>query len=91
MTKNELISKVAKDAQITKAAAEKAVASITQNITKTLAKGDRVYLRGFGTFAVVRRKARTGRNPRTGQTIHIPAHKAVSFRPHGPRPRPPEP
>ena len=75
MTKAELISKVAKEANITKAAAAQAVDAITETITKDLKKGGRITLTGFGTFSVANRKARTGRNPQTGQEIRIPASK----------------
>jgi len=79
MTKAELIEKVAKDASLTKADAGRAVDSGIAAIVKALKKSDKVTLVGFGTFSVSKRKARTGRNPRTGQTIKIPAHKAPKF------------
>jgi len=79
MTKADLIEAVAKDANITKAAAGKAVDSITDTITKDLKKGGRITLMGFGTFSIASRKARTGRNPRTGQEIRIPASKTPKF------------
>jgi DNA-binding protein HU-beta len=81
MTKEQLIASVAKEAKITKVAAAKAIDSITDNITKELKKGGRIALTGFGTFTVARRKARTGRNPRTGQTIKIAATKTAKFKP----------
>jgi len=81
MTKEDLISRVAKEAKITKAAAGKAVDCVTGTITKELKKGDGISLTGFGTFTVAKRKARTGRNPRTGQEIRIPARKTAKFRP----------
>ena len=79
MTKAELISKVAKEASITKAAAAQAVDAITETIAKDLKKGGRISLPGFGTFSVANRKARTGRNPQTGQQIQIPASKTAKF------------
>ena len=79
MTKAELISKVANEAKITKAAAAQAVDAITETITKDLKKGGRISLPGFGTFSVSNRKARTGRNPQTGQEIRIPASKTPKF------------
>ena len=79
MTKAELISKVANEAKITKAAAAQAVDAITETITKDLKKGGRISLPGFGTFSVANRKARTGRNPQTGQEIRIPASKTPKF------------
>jgi DNA-binding protein HU-beta len=81
MTKAELIASIAKDAKITKAAAEKALNSFTSNVTKALKKGDKLTLTGFGTFMVARRKARSGRNPRTGKEIKIPATKVAKFKP----------
>ncbi|NIS59731.1 MAG: DNA-binding protein [Proteobacteria bacterium] len=81
MTKEQLIAAVAKEAKITKVAAAKAVDSVTTGITKELKRGGRISLTGFGTFSVAKRKARTGRNPRTGQTIKIPATKTAKFKP----------
>ncbi len=80
MTKEQLISAVAKEAKITKVAAARAVDSVTNSITRELRKGGRISLTGFGTFSVAKRKARTGRNPRTGQTIKIPATKTAKFK-----------
>lgn len=81
MTKAELIAKVAIEAKITKVAAAKAIDCVTDSITKELKKGGRVTLFRFGTFSVGNRKARTGRNPRTGQKIRIPAGKTARFKP----------
>ena len=81
MTKAELIASIAKDDKITKAAAEKALNSFTGNVTKALKKGDKLTLTGFGTFMVAKRKARSGRNPRTGKEIKIPATKVAKFKP----------
>lgn len=81
MTKVDLISKVAKEAKITKVAAGKAIDYVTDSITKELKRGGRITLTGFGTFSVGKRKARTGRNPRTGQEIKIPAVKTPKFKP----------
>jgi DNA-binding protein HU-beta len=81
MTKEELIAAVAREAKITKVAAAKAIDSITDNISKELKKGGRISLTGFGTFSVAKRKARTGRNPRSGETIKIPATKTAKFKP----------
>lgn len=80
MTKAELIEKVAKDASLTKADSGKAIDATIDALVKAMKKGDKVTLVGFGTFSVGKRKARTGRNPRTGQTIKIPAHKAPKFK-----------
>jgi DNA-binding protein HU-beta len=81
MTKAELVEKMAKDAGITKTAAGQALASFTEGVTKALKKKDgKVTLVGFGTFSKVRRKARKGRNPQTGDTIKIKARNAVKFK-----------
>ncbi len=80
MTKADLIDKISKDAEISKAAAGMAVDSLIGGISKALSKGDQVTLVGFGTFAVSKRKARKGRNPQTGATINIPAMKVPRFR-----------
>jgi len=79
MTKADLIEKIAKEAKVTKAAADKAIDSFVDGVTKALKKGDRVALIGFGTFSVSHRKARKGRNPQTGKEIKIPARKAPKF------------
>ncbi len=79
MTKAELVEKIAKDAQITKAEAETAFNSFLDGVTGALKAGDKVTFVGFGSFGVTERKARIGRNPQTGAEIKIPAKKAVSF------------
>ncbi|MBI4838070.1 MAG: HU family DNA-binding protein [Nitrospirae bacterium] len=79
MTKAELIEAVAEGAKISKTAAAKAIDSMINGIKKTLKKGDKVTLVGFGTFSAVKRKARKGRNPRTGEEIKIPAAKVPKF------------
>ena len=81
MTKAELISKVAKEAKISKAAAAQAIDCATATITKELKRGGRITLPGFGTFSVAKRKARAGRNPRTGKELRIPATKTAKFKP----------
>lgn len=80
MNKNDLISSVASDSGLSKADATKAVDAVFDNITKALKRGDDVRLVGFGTFNVMQRKASTGRNPRTGATIQIPASKQPKFK-----------
>ena len=80
MNKAELVDKVASDADISKSAAGKAVNSVFANITKNMAKGKDVAVIGFGTFKVSKRKARTGRNPQTGETISIAACRVPSFK-----------
>jgi len=80
MTKEALLEQMAEDAGISKSAALKALNSFTTNVTLALKKKDgKVTLVGFGTFAKVRRKARTGRNPQTGEVIKIKAKNVVKF------------
>lgn len=81
MTKAELVEAVAKSANLTKAAADKAVGAFIGAVSGALKKGDRVTLVGFGTFEVSSRKARIGRNPQTGKEIKIAAAKVPKFRP----------
>ncbi|ABB31840.1 HU family DNA-binding protein [Geobacter hydrogenophilus] len=81
MTKAELVDAVAKSAELTKAAADKAVNGVIEAVTAALKKGDKVTLVGFGSFEVATRKARTGRNPQTGKEIKIAAAKVPKFRP----------
>lgn len=80
MTKAELIDKMANDADISKAAAQKAMDSFMDGIKKALKKGNKVTLVGFGTFSVAKRAARKGRNPQTGETIKIKASKSPKFK-----------
>ncbi len=80
MTKAELIAKVAADAGIEKKSAEKAVAAALDAVTTALKKGEKVSLIGFGTFEVRERAARTSRNPSTGASIKIAAHKVPAFK-----------
>jgi DNA-binding protein HU-beta len=80
MTKTELISVIAGAAGITKTAATKALDAYVGAVTKELKKSGRLGLVGFGTFSVVKRKAREGRNPQTGKAIKIPAKKVVKFK-----------
>jgi DNA-binding protein HU-beta len=79
MTKAELIEKMAGDADISKASAGKALDAMVDAVVKSVKKGNKVTLVGFGTFSATKRKARTGRNPRTGETIKIKASKAPKF------------
>ena len=79
MTKSELISKTAEKAGITKTAAERAVNAAIEAVVEALSKGERVAIPGLGVFNVKQRKARKGRNPRTGKEITIPARKVVAF------------
>ncbi|HEX7534323.1 MAG: HU family DNA-binding protein [Syntrophales bacterium] len=80
MTKTELISVIAGAAGITKTAATKALDAYVGAVTKELKKSGKLGLVGFGTFSVVKRKAREGRNPQTGKAIKIPAKKVVKFK-----------
>ena len=79
MTKAELIDKISTGAKLSKADAAKALDSTLNSIKGALKKGQRVALVGFGTFSVVKRKARKGRNPQTGAVISIPARKTPKF------------
>lgn len=81
MNKAELIAAIAEEAGISKAQANTAIDSFTSTIQKTLKKGDKVTLVGFGTFSVTKRKARKGRNPKTGEAIKIKAKKVARFKP----------
>lgn len=82
MTKAELVEAMAKDAGITKTAANAALNSFTASVTAALKKkNSKVTLVGFGTFSKVRRKARKGRNPQTGDVIKIKASNTVKFKP----------
>ena len=80
MKKAELIDVVAAKAGLTKKDADKAIGAVVEAITEALAKGDKVQLVGFGTFDVRERSARTGLNPRTKETIEIPASKQPAFK-----------
>ena len=79
MNKAELIERVARDSRLTKAGATRAIDALLDNVTKALKKGEKVTLVGFGTFGVSRRKARAGRDPRTGAPIKIAARRALKF------------
>lgn len=81
MTKAELVAAIAAKAGITKKSAEKALNAMTDTIQDTLHKGERVALVGFGTFTVAQRAERLGRNPRSGETVKIPARKVPVFHP----------
>ncbi|HNS86366.1 MAG TPA: HU family DNA-binding protein [Parvularculaceae bacterium] len=79
MNKNEFIDRVADLSNMSKADATRAVDAVFDAITSALKKGDDVRLVGFGTFSAAKRKAREGRNPRTGETIQIPASTQPKF------------
>ncbi len=80
MNKAELIDVVAAKADLSKADATKAVDAVVQGITEALGRGDQVALVGFGTFSVKHRAARSGRNPRTGETMEIAASSQPAFK-----------
>ena len=79
MTKTDLVTRIAKDASLTKGQAEKALQAMLASVEEALRQGERVTLVGFGTFAVRARAARSGRNPRTGQPLVVPARKTPTF------------
>ncbi|MBP6241768.1 MAG: HU family DNA-binding protein [Hydromonas sp.] len=81
MNKSELVDFIAGEAEISKAAAGRALDAVTTAVKKTLKKGGTVTLVGFGTFSVGKRAARIGRNPQTGAEIKIKAAKVPKFRP----------
>jgi DNA-binding protein HU-beta len=81
MNKTDLIEHIAKQADISKAAATRALEATLGAIKTTLKKGNSVSIVGFGTFAVGKRAARAGRNPRTGEAIKIKAARVPKFRP----------
>ncbi len=80
MTKAELVAKIASEARITKSQADKAVAGFVSTVSAALSGGDKITLVGFGTFSVVAKSQREGRNPGTGEKIKIPASKVVKFK-----------
>jgi len=81
MNKGELIEAVAMDVSVSKTVAGKVLDSTIDAMMGALGKGDRITLVGFGTFSVSTRQARSGRNPKTGEPIKIPASKTVKFKP----------
>ena len=80
MNKTELVAAIAEQAEISKKDAEKALKAFTDVVAEELKKGEKIQLVGFGTFEVKERAARTGKNPRTGEAIEIPASKVPSFK-----------
>jgi DNA-binding protein HU-beta len=81
MTKAELVDAIAKSSKLTKADSEKALNAAVESVVAALKQGDSVRLVGFGTFEVVKRAARKGRNPQTGKEIQIKASKSPKFKP----------
>ena len=81
MTKAELIESVASKVDLPRATAERAVNTMFDEMVAALKQGDKVNISGFGTFSVSTRKARTGRNPKTGESIEIAASREAKFKP----------
>ncbi len=80
MNKAELVDIVARDAETTKKDAELVINKMMETIIKQVATGEKVTLVGFGTFEARHRKARTGRNPKTNEPLHIPAKRVAGFK-----------
>ena len=80
MNKAEFVAAIAEEAGLTKKDADAAVKAFTEVVTEELKKGEKIQLTGFGTFEVSERAARSGRNPRTGETMKIKASKAPKFK-----------
>jgi len=81
MTKADLIESVASKVDLPRATAERAVNTLFEDMVEALRQGDKVNISGFGTFSVSSRKARVGRNPKTGESIEIAASRAAKFKP----------
>lgn len=81
MNKGDLIGKVAENANLTKAQATEAVNCVLDSVRDSLKDGDKAAILGFGTFSVTHKPARTGRNPRTGESMQIKAKNVVKFKP----------
>ena len=81
MTKKEIVLKIAEETKIKQVDVKKIVQKTLDEIVAALAKGERVELRNFGIFKVKARRGRTGRNPRTGQTVPVPPKKVAVFKP----------
>jgi integration host factor subunit beta len=80
MTKADLIDEVAKVSNLTKKESETIVNTVFENITEALVKGDKVELRGFGSFRIRHRNARKGRNPKTGTSVNVPEKRVPFFK-----------
>lgn len=80
MTRDDMIEKIATDAGVNKAQAERAMKAMLDGVETSLKKGDKITFVGFGTFSISKRKARMGRNPRTGEPIKIAAAKVPHFK-----------
>jgi DNA-binding protein HU-beta len=80
MTKSDLIERLAGKADLTRPRAEELLDFLLNDVTEALKNGEKVNISGFGTFTVSNRKARTGRNPKTGEPIEIPASRSAKFK-----------
>ena len=80
MRKSDIVKRIAAEAFVTPLAAETAIDILLSGIGEALARGEKVTLRGFGTFSTTRRAERVGRNPQTGERIDIPASQSVTFK-----------
>lgn len=80
MTKAELVEEVARSVELSKKDAEKIVNTVFDSIIDALHEGEKIELRGFGSFRLRERKARIGRNPKTGETVHVPTKKVPYFK-----------
>ncbi len=81
MNKSDLVKSIAGAAQISRVAAEKGLNGLLSSMAEAMEEGERVTLVGFGSFSIVKRAKRLGRNPKTGEVIPIPPRKVVKFRP----------
>ena len=80
MTKSDMVERLAAKAELTRPRAEELFDFLLNDITEALKRGEKVNISGFGTFTVSNRKARTGRNPKTGEPIEIPASRSAKFK-----------
>ncbi|MET0151700.1 MAG: HU family DNA-binding protein [Candidatus Binatia bacterium] len=80
MTKSDLIERLAGKADLTRPRAEELLDFLLNDVTEALKNGEKVNISGFGTFTISNRKARTGRNPKTGEPIEIPASRSAKFK-----------
>jgi len=79
--KDELVERVVRDARLRRSEAIRAIKAVVNSIRAVISEGGKISLSGLGTFKVKSRKARPGRNPKTGETIHIPVGRKISFKP----------
>lgn len=81
LTKAELVNEVARATRVTRKDADSMVSAILDGMVESLQRGEKIELRGFGSFRIRQRSARTGRNPRTGARVHVPAKRIPYFKP----------